>query len=372
MKGKTKLITTGYTGYGLINKNKVSLTSYTLNINRNLINSNGVYNSTKGDVNDVYRNGMPVIQDFPTVDLQIKVQCTKSLFLFFCKMIANQRNKSVQICFVDKSTGFQFVSDYNYLRSMSFSVNQNSILQLDLSFLSISEHLHISNGDFKVFEYVSKELPFTEQQRLMTYWEFYLRDKKSHIPDIIGFDFSFQQDLIPKYGLTKSLTVEAPMCKKIVFGLPKISFGLTRLMNIQRTYNFVELSEQRFVTKEQLQSNAFQICFRDGLYLGMQGVILQSISPRIEQKNQVSLYQQNYNVVGKLYNGNGASDYTEGGGVYPGGEFEPIYPELKEQIININDKTSQNESLYIYSDEIQVQNGQSVYNRLKKLNNIIG
>lgn len=383
MIGNTKMMTTGYTGYGLIQNKLVSLVSYSLSIQRNLIVSNGVYNSTQRDINEIYRNGFPVLPDFPTVELQLKIQCTKKILKDFCDIIAKNRNKNIQIGFYDQSIGFQFVSTYNFLRGMSFSVQQNEVLQLDLSFLSLNQNLSIQNQSFRLLNYIKKtqDIPFSNQQRLMPYWQFYLRDEDRHIADIIGFDFSFQQQVIPKYGLVNSSSTKAPMCRKVVFGLPKISFGLSKLMYQKNEYDIGgNFMSDRFVTTNQLNSKRFQICFRDGMYLGFTGAILQSVTPSVGALNEMSVYEQSYNIVGKLYSGNGASSYPQqesGGGsgseIYPGTDQEEIvYPELESEVIIINNKQSVNERLYIYATDISYDGQYNIYDKLKAVENIIG
>ena len=292
----------------------------------------------------------------------MKIQSTMQLFQKFCKLIAKERNKNVEVVFKDEARGFVFESEYNFLRNFSFSVNQNSALQLDLTFLSISDKLNIVN-DYndtllpKIDKY--KDLPFDKNNRLMPYWDFSLLKNSKHIPDILSFDFSFQQDLTPKYGLVDSSSKKPLMCKKVVFGLPKISFNLSKLMYLKNQYEFLgdEMIEERMLTIDQLKSNSFSICFRGGRYINLEGVILQSLVPRIGQMNQASIYEQNYYVSGYISFGQNGKDY----------------PETKEQILIINGKQSKNERLTLYATQIpMLENSVSIYEKLDQIQKIIG
>lgn len=371
MSSNTKLITTGYTGYGKIVDDKttyfISLSSYSLTVNRNLIISNGVYNSAKQNVNGIYRTSNPVIPDFPTVDLQINIQCTKSLFEFFCKMISNKRNKNLKICFIDQSVGFNFEAEYNFLRSFNFSVDSDSILQIELSFLTLTDSLNISNDNFELKDYIRKQLAFDYQNRLMPYWDFSItsnttKDDKTQsvqLGDIISFDFSFEQDLIPKYGLVASTFSKPLMCKKVLFSVPKISFNLSKLMYLKNEYNFMSSSMygERMVTTSQIDNKSFSICFRGGKYINLYGVVLQSLSPRVGQMNEVSIYEQNYYVAGYISFGDSGMDY----------------PETKEQILIINGKQSKYERLTLYATQIpMLENSVSIYEKLDQIQKIIG
>ena len=388
MRSNTKLITTGYTGYGKIVDDDdkttyfISLSSYSLTVNRNLIISNGVYNSAKKDangiytnsnaVNEIYRTSNPVIPDFPTVDLQINIQCTKSLFEFFCKMISENRNKNLKICFIDQSVGFNFEAKYNFLRSFNFSVDSDSILQIELSFLTFTDSLNISNDNFELRDYIRKQLAFDYQNRLMPYWDFSItsnitvkKDEDTKIinsvqlGDIISFDFSFEQDLIPKYGLVASTFSTPLMCKKVLFSLPKISFNLSKLMYLKNEYNFMSSSMygERMVTTSQIDYKSFSICFRGGKYINLYGVVLQNLSPRVGQMNEVSIYEQSYYVTGYISFGDSGVDY----------------PETKEQILIINGKQSKYERLTLYATQIpMLENSVSIYEKLDQIQKIIG
>lgn len=327
----TKLLCSGYTGYGKILNKKISLTSYEISLNRRLMYSEAMYPRMQNtlDVAKLNRIGNPLIPDFPQIDVNISFETTKQILKDLITHILTKRNSLIKTSFKDNASGFEFNGNQCYIKNFSFSCQENQLMTVNLVLFSINSQLKYENADYTVFAGTLKasQIPFNETNKPMPFWDFQIKksvdqqednetqkseDQESNETqkddgtqnDVVSFNFSFNQSLKPIYGCPGDSTKIAPSCYQILFGLPQVKITYSKLMVKGQKYDFGsdgEYQKQIFLTDNQLEKSYLQIYYGTQKLIKCTGAVLQNLSPQLIN-GMCSIYQFDYNIVGKLSN----------------------------------------------------------------------
>lgn len=320
----TKLICSGFSGYGSLNlfgtNRLISVTSYSITTNRRIIYSQAVYptevTSTKTEFT-IGRLKGPVIPDAYEINVSISFETTLVILQQLFKLVVQKRNKSIETSFVDKYKGFSFKGKQCYLRNFNLQCSQNGLINVSLQLFSRQQNFILKSDEQQTInrEFSQDLLPFTEKQLPIAYWQFLLKQNDLIINNVLSFNCTFSQQMQIKYGLygdASDMNYPSP-CYKIYFQRPNFNLSITKLMSGNQTYSFSQSQtksypymDERYITEKQLSNRVLSLFIVDNnkqnIIFCCDGLLLIQVSPELAQKNSANIFQQNYEVVGRLKN----------------------------------------------------------------------
>lgn len=259
----TTLICDGFTAAGFLDGKKLSLTSYSASHHKTLMQSNAVWNHASL-LNTFRRTKGPYIQDVPTISCEISFEPDITLLSNIINKIISTRNAIFTVGITDSASGIKWIFSECYIQSFSFDVSMDSILSASASFFVVPEQLSYTWNNRTNPKYGSdKTLP------LMTpipYYAWKISNSSREITDITEFSFSFNQPITPKYSCCGCSEKTAPSATHLLFGIPTIEFGLTRLMVKKGSFSAYENSSENFTLhkdKATLKTNKLLFAIRD-------------------------------------------------------------------------------------------------------------
>ena len=237
----TKIICQGFTKSARIDIppgskwEKVSLKSFSCTFNKNILQSQAAM-AYATSVKNVRRTKGPFLLDVPSIDLSIEIEVYRDMFNEILNAIANHRNEHFRVNFIDHASGINWLFNECYVTSCSFSISEDSILSVSLSFFVVTDRINFDWNQRSIGDrFGNEELPIRpqyESRGVIPYYDFAvgMGDGSNTLADVMGFSFDFSQSVEPKYECSGSNHVYAHSASHLLFGMPNIEFTLTIFM----------------------------------------------------------------------------------------------------------------------------------------------
>lgn len=246
MATKMKVLLNGYSGFAELDGHNLLMTSFSLSMNENVIQSEGVgrilRKSMQGkaqtggsaDVRHVFeRYKLNAVRDYPGYDISIGAEANPDVLDYLFTKITTNFHSFVELKFTDNASGIAYDFDRTCLTSFTLSVGNNSAAMLQLNFITFKDEIDVTmcqNGyDEKAIRHAPEELVGAV---LMPYWAWgietidiygnYLNDE-----DLYDFSITYSQNVNPKYGCFGVNDQNAIKPSKVVFGVPEVKYDLT-------------------------------------------------------------------------------------------------------------------------------------------------
>jgi len=120
--------------------------------------------------------------------------------------------------------------------------------------------------------------------------------------DVIEFDFNFSQNLNAKYAMSGVNDDYAPACYQIIFERPTVEFGCSVIMNKAMSFDFKQDLNNGYLTREDLKTQNVLLKFDGKNFLNLKGCLLQEVNPVIGNRDNISLYEMKYLLLGNMEN----------------------------------------------------------------------
>lgn len=276
----TTLLCGGYTSAGFLGVGsesipvKISLTNYSATFRKTLIQSQAMIRQAT-DVNTVKRTKNAFIHGVPVITCDISFEIGFSLLNSIFGMIKTNRNKILKVKITDKASEITWGFDECYLQSFSFGVQQDTILNANLSLFvqpntvsyEASDRILIPKGEDEVIP-LAQPIPYYA-------W------KVGNIEDVTEFSFSFSQQLTPKYECSGGTETKAPIAKKIIFGLPVIEFDCTQLLTKASTIDLDGDDTTKHLTEANLEIDSLKLSVMGESLCTLTGLVITDVTPTL-------------------------------------------------------------------------------------------
>lgn len=225
------LLTSGFGGMASINGHRLLLTSFALSMDSNLIKSDGVTNLWDGVNGRFSRYGGLAFKDHSEYDLSLAFDVTTvSLFNLVLNCCVNQSRLPMSVIFEDVAYNILYTFDSAYVRSMSFDVGNNGVASVKLGFFIARRDLVLDLGGFAKSGRGVGGLGEMSLD-LMPYWAFKVKTDDLFVDEeLLSFNFSFEQGIVPKFGCVGSDSDLPELPSKLIFALPKFDYSLEYLI----------------------------------------------------------------------------------------------------------------------------------------------
>lgn len=251
MASKMKVLLKGYSGYAQIDKRNVLMTSFSLSMNENILQSQGVgklYYENNGN-GHFTRYKMNAVRDYPGYEFSIGIEADYGTLDHFLKKITEKFHAFVNVKFEDRASGILYEFDKCCLTSFSMSVNTDSVAMASFSFVTFKDEIEVKYCKKGYDRNAGRNAPGAEGYGsskhgnadgdgnlvgavLMPYWAWGIETTDSYgkylnDDDLYEFSVSYSQQVIPKYGCHGVQSDKAPEPTKIIFGVPEVKYELT-------------------------------------------------------------------------------------------------------------------------------------------------
>lgn len=240
----TTIICQGYTTSaflsfeGYFSETKISHTSFSCEMKQNVLQSQAALAYADG-VNTIHRTKGPFILDTPAISLTLSFELGPYLLSQIIKAIAKKRNVKITVKLDDKATNMSWEFSECYLTSFSFDVSENTVLSVSLGLFVRTDYIFYNWSKRTVWKGSEEALPIKNAEGmgasvsltdatmtgLIPYYAWGIAFSGSSLQDVIGFSFSFSQEVIPKYECHGGKNKFANAASQILFGLPAIEFS---------------------------------------------------------------------------------------------------------------------------------------------------
>ena len=297
----TKFTSCGYSCYctlglgsTITTTNLILLTSYTLTINRNIIKSNGCHSLVNTDgLNSLTSLGGSYLSDCPDGKLSISYEASSTDIINLFNFLKNNRTESCIVNLEDETYQLSFNFNECFLTSASFSVNENSLIVINLEFYIPLDNSYMFsiNGITNPIEKTERILPTD----LCVFYRFSVKLTNEEVKNLIGFTYNFTQNINPLYGMLGSYEDKAQKCYKVIFGIPEITMSLSIFAADSNTQDMSILSGY---TDIDIRNQNIELLYNTTSLVKYTGIILGEITTAFADSNAGNAYDLNYSVIG--------------------------------------------------------------------------
>lgn len=301
----TQILTPGYTWYATLDGFALSVTSFSLDITRNLIKSNAPcgFTSSKDKPETIKKLMSQILPDWTQVKISISSQATQALMNLLFSHISTKRNKVLKVLAKDAASDTEFKFDECYLLSFSFDISEGGVLIVNLELMAIvAQDTYV----FSINKYTNggktqNHSPFNSTVKILSYLDCTING----LYDIISLNFNFSQDIIPKFGMigqfeepgTESPRIGPPQPYKLLFGLPNITLGYSQMTTLGASVGLKDMFSITYNEPNQARNIAINC---GGKVLTCKDCVLQNFSPVIADKSSYTIVEYEYSVLGYL------------------------------------------------------------------------
>lgn len=284
----TKLRIQGYTALfklSLYEKEErlISLTGYSIEMNRNILDSEGHWGQY--DVqgfNTLKRLKTVYLQDCPTYSLSVDFELTEPLLDDILSQITTAREKKITSLFLDSANGISITLGEMYLTSFSMSIDNNDIAKGKLDFLVRRSDFYYEFCENLNLEAKSTTLPFDIDNKLMPYYWWGLDTEVFDVPNIISFNLTWSQELIPKFTCNNSVEDLAPTFQYLYFCKPEVKFSSDVFLGSNTVINYDQYIGTNLNVEfkdDFLHLENIYVKYKGVNKLEMNGVVVKEFSP---------------------------------------------------------------------------------------------
>lgn len=237
-----KYLLMGYSGYARIDGFDTLMTSFSLQMSENVIQSGGASKIFNDEMFNRFK--LNAVRDYPGYDISITCDVTKNFLLYFLSNLQTGFRRFIQVEFFDNASGLYYLFDKCCLTSIQLSVDNNSATTLSFGFVTYKDEIEIEEGDV---DYQAIRLPAPELvgDSLLPYWAWGVdyTDFLNNSP--FSFNISYTQAVTPKYGCFGEKSRNAVCPKKIIFGVPEVKYELTYILDGTITTHDFEIDSDK-------------------------------------------------------------------------------------------------------------------------------
>lgn len=285
-------LTNGYGGSATIAGKRTLLTSFSLGMETNLIRSQGNSAIWNRDNNKFNRMGFKAIKDFSGYELSLSFDVTEiELFNIMLLKCVESPHDSISVSFIDEAYGISYSFAETYIKSLSLNVNNESIAGMSVSLYVAKRDIELECGSFAAS-------PFGEGIGLldldvMPYWKFSAVFEDFTTSELLGFEWSFSQNILPKFGCVASGSTLPQPPSKLIFSAPSVAFVLNYIMKGEKDViisNYDYSHEERDLILK-YGTKPFLTCEKSAI---------ESITPNLAQPSTHQSFSINGSVFGKI------------------------------------------------------------------------
>jgi len=328
-----KVLLNGYSGYAQIDGHNVLMTSFSLSMNENILQSSGVGKLYKqNSMNHVFsRYKMNAVRDYPGYEFSISVDANYDILNYVFTQIATRFDALIPIKFVDDASGIRYEFEQCLLTSFSLGVANNAAASVTLGFLVLQDEIEVKFCEKDYNHKAGRMAPGAKDTlgvssylaadgtgvlvgaTLMPYWAWgietidqyggYFKDE-----DLYDFTISYSQPVTLKHGCYGRSSDNAPAPIKIVIGVPEVKYDLTYIVanstnvsDYSIPSNLVALSKREMTVKYR-QTKAVEGGGEEKIEFGfkMTDCYPDSYSPQYASSGDVNKISVSGTVYGKI------------------------------------------------------------------------
>ena len=234
-KSQMKVLLMGYSGYSRIDGHDVLMSSFSLTMDENVIQSSGVGKLYADEQFSRYK--MNAVRDYPSYNLSVGVEANYDILDYIFTQITRKFHSFINVLIRDDASGILYEFDKCCLTSVELGVSNNDAAKVTFGFVTFKDEIEV--------EYCNQEGGYDKRARrnapkelvgavLMPYWAWgistydgdrdfgYLNDD-----DLYEFSISYTQSVTPKFESCGDDSKKALEPKKIVFGVPEAKYDFT-------------------------------------------------------------------------------------------------------------------------------------------------
>lgn len=231
-----KVLLKGYSGYATIDGHDILMTSFSLSMDENIVQSGGVGKLLLASEN-WKRYKMDALRDYPSYDISISCDANVDIINYVIGKITSKYYSYVNVKFYDDTSGILYEFDNCCLTLVQLNVSADaSAASLSFGFKSFKDEIEVEFGNHS---YTPKRNAPDKLVGaiLMPYWAWGVEYPDFNAGDLYEFNISYNQSAVPKFGCYGNVSDNAPKPKKIVFGLPELKYDLTYIVANQTKIN---------------------------------------------------------------------------------------------------------------------------------------
>lgn len=224
-----KVLLKGYSGYATIDGHDILMTSFSLSMSENIVQSGGVGKLLLAS-ETWKRYKIDALRDYPSYEISISCDANMNIINYLINKITSKYHSYVDVKFYDNTSGMSYEFDNCCLTSMQLSVSADtSAASLFFGFTSFKDEIEVEFGDYSYTP--KRDAPDDLVGAiLMPYWAWGVEYTDFNANDLYEFSISYSQPVIPKFGCCGEVSDNAPKPKKIIFGLPELKYELTYIV----------------------------------------------------------------------------------------------------------------------------------------------
>lgn len=224
-----KVLLRGYSGYATIEGHNILMTSFSLSMSENIVQSGGI-GKLLLQSETWKRYKMDALRDYPSYAISISCDANEEIINYVIDKITSKYYSYVNVKFYDETSGISYEFDNCCLTSMQLGVSADaSAAGLSLGFTSFKDEIEVEFGTYSCAPKRNAPEEFIGAT-LMPYWAWGVEYPDFNDKDLYEFNISYSQSVVPKFGCYGEASGNAPKPKKIIFGLPELKYDLTYIV----------------------------------------------------------------------------------------------------------------------------------------------
>lgn len=328
MSDKIQLNFNGFSTRLFLDEEKMSATNISLTASENLIQFNGAYGGSMNYAEGNYfRLNTPSFYELPEISCSFSCELTYEQILNFFNFLEDRgKEKTIEISLGKDGNKTFYFENCCYVRTMSLSTSENSLVTADYDFYVNSKKLlneGIINDVERTHDGVAGHCVFDmhkDEKTPVGYWETKIEGFDGD-KNVLDWKLTISQDIITKYYCGKhkdesgeifedSTNSSEPPLPDIMIGYPKMELSVSFLMDkdefgeevfksLKDTVKTIYVGEETTVGSS--TSNVLKLYIRDKAVCGMKYGKVISYSPSLNSNggiifsstyiiNQIELY----------------------------------------------------------------------------------
>ena len=229
MSSNMRFLLLGYSGYATIAGFDTLMSSFSLSLAENVLQSGGVgriFDEAEDAFSRLKLNG---VRDYPGYEMSIACDATPEMLKYFLQGVRGGFRSFVDVSFIDGATGVSYAFDKCCLTSLTLNVSNNAQATVSFGFLTYRDTIEVNFGDYSVEQGREAPQEFVGNV-LMPYWAWGADYPDFNSSDLYEFSVSYTQQVTPKYGCEGVISDNAVAPMKIVIGVPEVKYELTYMV----------------------------------------------------------------------------------------------------------------------------------------------
>ena len=269
-----KVLLEGYSGYALIGGNPTLMTSFSVTKTENIIESGGIGKILSGG--RFKRSKLNVVRDYPSYEISVSCDAQQALLDYLLKKITDKYYSFISLEFHDDASGIHCSFSDCCLTSFQLGVELNSAATVSIGLQVFTDSIGMSFGDHNAKKKHNANNRLVGAV-LMPYYRWGVAYPDFKDEDLVGFSVSYSQQVTPKFECCASTSNNAIKPKKIIFGLPAITYELTYLVYHKTKTNYYDIHSNNAANS----NKTLKVKYNKGFDFEMTNCYPDSYSPQL-------------------------------------------------------------------------------------------